>query len=79
MCQRIGIGSLAGLNVLDFGCGSRVAEAIINRNVPLKSYAGIVVDKLRPALATASLGVALANRYPPAGSVFQTRAGNERR
>src|ERR1700757_2939763 len=33
MCQRIGISSLAGLDVLDFGCGSRFADAIVTRNV----------------------------------------------
>jgi SAM-dependent methyltransferase len=45
MRQRIGISSLAGLEMLDFGCGSRFADAIINRNVPLKSYVGIDVYK----------------------------------
>jgi SAM-dependent methyltransferase len=43
VCQRIGIASLAGLDMLDFGCGSRFADAIVNRNVPLKSYVGIDV------------------------------------
>jgi SAM-dependent methyltransferase len=45
ICQRIGIGSLAGLEILDLGCGSRFADAIVNRNVPLKSYVGIDVYK----------------------------------
>jgi SAM-dependent methyltransferase len=45
MCQRIGISSLAGLDVLDFGCGSRFADAIVTRNVALKSYVGIDVYK----------------------------------
>jgi len=45
MCQRIGISSLAGLEMLDLGCGCRFADAIINRNVPLKSYVGIDVYK----------------------------------
>jgi len=43
MCQRIGFSSLAGLDMLDFGCGSRFADAIVNRNVPLQSYVGIDV------------------------------------
>lgn len=43
MCERIGIESLAGLDVLDLGCGSRFADAIINRNVLLNSYVGIDV------------------------------------
>jgi len=45
MCRRIGINNLAGLEMLDLGCGCRFAEAIINRNVPLKSYVGIDVYK----------------------------------
>src|SRR5882672_6395982 len=45
VCQRIGIASLAGLDMLDFGCGSRFTDAIVNRSVPLKSYVGIDVYK----------------------------------
>ena len=45
VCQRIGISILAGLEMLDLGCGSRFADAIINHNVPLKSYVGIDVYK----------------------------------
>jgi SAM-dependent methyltransferase len=45
ICRRMGICSLAGMELLDFGCGSRFADAIINRNVPLKSYVGIDVYK----------------------------------
>lgn len=45
MCERIGISSLAELDVLDFGCGSRFADAIVNRNIQLNSYIGIDVYK----------------------------------
>jgi len=45
MCERIGISDLAGLDVLDFGCGTRFADSIVNRCLPLKSYVGIDVDK----------------------------------
>src|SRR2546430_1510456 len=45
MCERIGIPSLDGLDVLDLGCGVRFADAIINRDVALRSYVGIEVDK----------------------------------
>lgn len=45
ICQRVGINSLAGREMLDFGCGCRFADAIINRDVPLKSYVGIDVYK----------------------------------
>jgi SAM-dependent methyltransferase len=43
MCERIEIPDLAGLDVLDFGCGVRFADSIVNRVVPLKSYIGIDV------------------------------------
>src|SRR5262249_34725953 len=38
-----GIADLAGLDVLDFGCGTRFADTIMNRGVPLKTYVGIDV------------------------------------
>jgi SAM-dependent methyltransferase len=44
MCRRIGVPSLAGLDVLDFGCGTRFADAIMNRDVPLRSYTGVDVN-----------------------------------
>jgi len=43
MCDRIGVATLARLDLLDLGCGSRFAEAIINRNIQLNSYVGIDV------------------------------------
>jgi 2-polyprenyl-3-methyl-5-hydroxy-6-metoxy-1,4-benzoquinol methylase len=45
MCERIGIPDLNGVEMLDFGCGSRFADTIVNRGVPVKSYAGIDVHK----------------------------------
>jgi SAM-dependent methyltransferase len=45
MCERLGIADLAGLDVLDFGCGSRFAEAIIAHDIRLRSYVGIDVNK----------------------------------
>jgi len=45
MCERIGIPNLAGLDVLDFGCGSRFTEAILSHDIPLRSYVGIDVYK----------------------------------
>jgi Methyltransferase domain. len=45
MCERIGIPDLSGLDILDFGCGSRFADAIITHNVPLRTYVGIDVYK----------------------------------
>jgi len=43
MCRRIGIDNLDGLDVLDFGCGTRFADTLMNRRVPLRSYTGIDV------------------------------------
>jgi len=44
ICTRLGRASLAGLDVLDFGCGCRFADAIVNRGVPLNSYTGVDVQ-----------------------------------
>jgi SAM-dependent methyltransferase len=38
MAERIGIPDLAGLDILDFGCGSRFAEAITTHDIPLRSF-----------------------------------------
>ena len=45
MCERIGIESLADLDVLDLGCGVRFSQSIINRNVPIGTYTGLDVFK----------------------------------
>ena len=45
MCERIGVPDLGGLDVLDFGCGTRFADTILNRDVAVKSYVGIDVSK----------------------------------
>jgi SAM-dependent methyltransferase len=45
MCERLGVPNLADLDVLDFGCGCRFAEAIINKQLPIRSYSGIDVDR----------------------------------
>ena len=45
LAQRLGRADLSGLDVLDFGCGSRFAEAIILHDVPLASYVGVDVWK----------------------------------
>lgn len=45
MCARIGIDSLPGLDVLDFGCGVRFSQSIINRKVPIGTYTGLEVEK----------------------------------
>jgi SAM-dependent methyltransferase len=45
MCERLAIPSLRKLDVLDFGCGYRFAEAIVNNRLPVHSYVGIDVDR----------------------------------
>jgi 2-polyprenyl-3-methyl-5-hydroxy-6-metoxy-1,4-benzoquinol methylase len=45
MCRRIGIDSLAGRDVLDFGCGVRFTQSIVNREAPIGSYVGVEVEK----------------------------------
>jgi hypothetical protein len=37
MCDRIGITDLGRCDVLDLGCGCRFADAIVNRQLPMKS------------------------------------------
>ena len=39
--RRAGLQSLAEKDVLDFGCGSRFADAIVNLHIPLRSYVGV--------------------------------------
>jgi SAM-dependent methyltransferase len=45
MCERLGIPDLRGTDLLHFGCGSRFAEAIVLKELPVKSYTGIDVDR----------------------------------
>jgi SAM-dependent methyltransferase len=41
--RRIGLDGLSDCDVLDVGCGVRFTQAIINRDIPIKSYTGIDV------------------------------------
>ena len=45
MCERLSVADLGDLEVLDFGCGCRFADAIVNNRLPVKSYTGIDVDR----------------------------------
>lgn len=45
MGERIGLPDLRDCAVLDFGCGCRFADAIVNLQIPMKSYVGIDADK----------------------------------
>jgi SAM-dependent methyltransferase len=43
MCRHLGVRDLDGLDVLDFGCGVRFAQAIVNRELPVQRYVGVDV------------------------------------
>ena len=56
MARRIGVRDLAGLDVLDFGCGVRFTQAFRDRGVPVGHYVGVdvnrsVIDFLRTNVA----------------------------
>lgn len=41
MARQLGFESLAGTSVLDFGCGVRFTQAILNGRLPIGEYAGV--------------------------------------
>ncbi|MBF0560724.1 MAG: class I SAM-dependent methyltransferase [Alphaproteobacteria bacterium] len=41
LARRLGRADLAGLDILDFGCGTRFTDTILNGNLPLNSYTGL--------------------------------------
>lgn len=43
--QRLGITDLSDCDVLDIGCGVRLAMAILNREIPIRSYTGVDVHR----------------------------------
>ena len=45
MCQRIGLQDLSRKAVLDVGCGTRFASAILTHNIPIGRYIGVDVDR----------------------------------
>jgi SAM-dependent methyltransferase len=45
MCKRIGIDNLSGLDILDFGCGVRFSQSILNLKLPIGTYFGLDVNK----------------------------------
>jgi SAM-dependent methyltransferase len=44
VCRRLGWSSLAGKRLLDFGCGVRIARAIVNLGIEVGCYAGVDVN-----------------------------------
>jgi 2-polyprenyl-3-methyl-5-hydroxy-6-metoxy-1,4-benzoquinol methylase len=43
--ELLGCADLSDKHVLDIGCGVRFTQAIINRQLPIKSYTGVDVDE----------------------------------
>lgn len=43
--ERLGLKDLSESDVLDVGCGVRFTQAIINRDIPIKSYTGVDVHR----------------------------------
>jgi SAM-dependent methyltransferase len=43
--ERLGLRDLSESDVLDVGCGVRFTQAIINRDIPIKSYTGVDVHR----------------------------------
>lgn len=44
LARRLGKIDLSGVDILDVGCGFRLAQAIVNLSIPIGSYTGIEVD-----------------------------------
>jgi 2-polyprenyl-3-methyl-5-hydroxy-6-metoxy-1,4-benzoquinol methylase len=42
---RLGLASWADTTLLDFGCGVRFAQAIVNRGIPIGRYVGVDLDR----------------------------------
>lgn len=45
LTQRLGLDDLQGVSLLDVGCGTRFAAAIVNDGVPIGRYVGVDADK----------------------------------
>lgn len=45
LAERIGVADLSQSDILDVGCGVRFAQTMINRDIPVRSYAGIDVHR----------------------------------
>lgn len=44
-CEALGLEDLSNCDVLDVGCGVRLVQTILNRDLPIRSYTGIDVDE----------------------------------
>lgn len=44
ICDRLGFGDLAGRDVLDMGCGTRITQALMQSPHPIGSYTGVDIN-----------------------------------
>jgi SAM-dependent methyltransferase len=45
MCEHLGLEDLGDTELLDFGCGVKFTQALINNSLPIKRYVGVDVDR----------------------------------
>jgi SAM-dependent methyltransferase len=45
MCEHLGLDDLGSTELLDFGCGVKFTQALINHSLPIKKYVGVDVDR----------------------------------
>jgi SAM-dependent methyltransferase len=45
MCEHLGLEDLGETEILDFGCGVKLTEALINQDLPIKRYVGVDIDR----------------------------------
>jgi SAM-dependent methyltransferase len=45
MCEELGVDDLGESEVLDIGCGFSLTQAIVNRGLPIRRYAGVDVSE----------------------------------
>jgi len=70
MRQRIGLKTLAASRLLDFGCGVRFTQAILNHRIPIRSYTGIdcfaeMIDFLRSTVRDPRFSYVLLDAHHP--------------
>jgi SAM-dependent methyltransferase len=76
MCQRLAVPNLGQFDVLDFSCGCRFADTIVNNRLPIGSYTGIDVDReMIDFLAANVADPRLAFRHWNAHNPFYNPAG----
>jgi SAM-dependent methyltransferase len=45
MCEHLGLADLGDTELLDFGCGVKFTQALVNRSLPIKKYVGVDADR----------------------------------